>query len=134
MSSSALTVGGPIEARCTKCRSNTNHIIVAMADEKPLKVQCNTCSREHKYRPPSQAKPATTRRVTDPRGAERKEWEELQPEMDTAKAVEYSMDESYKVGALIKHPVFGVGLVQRQGGPRKIEVLFEDGRKTMRCK
>jgi hypothetical protein len=54
--------------------------------------------------------------------------------MNLAKATDYSMTATYKVKALINHPVFGVGLVQRVVGSQKVEVLFEDGRKTMRCK
>jgi hypothetical protein len=53
--------------------------------------------------------------------------------MNLAKAVDYSMAEAYKVNTLISHPQFGIGVVQRVVGPQKIEVLFEDGRKTMRC-
>jgi hypothetical protein len=34
----------------------------------------------------------------------------------------------------MNHPVFGLGVVQRVVGTRKIEVLFEDGKKTMRCR
>lgn len=134
MSSKTLSVGAPIEARCTKCRRNTNHIIVAIAAEVPVKVECNTCKRQHKFRPPSTVKTATTRRTVDPKAAERKEWQELQPEMDNSQAVEYSMNSTFKVGSLVNHPVFGLGVVQRQGGTHKVEVLFEDGKKTMRCK
>jgi len=44
------------------------------------------------------------------------------------------MTATYKVKSLIAHPVFGLGQVQRVAGPQKIEVLFEDGLKMMRCK
>lgn len=133
MSSSTLSVGGPIEARCTKCRSITNHIIVALDKDVPVKVECNTCRRQHKYRSPVKPK-VSLRRTADPKSAERKEWEELSASMDPTKATDYSMNATFKVGSLVRHPVFGVGLVQRQGGAHKIEVLFEDGKKTMRCK
>lgn len=53
--------------------------------------------------------------------------------MDSAKAKAYSMTDAYKLNSLIDHPVFGLGIVQRIIGSQKIEVLFEDGRKTMRC-
>ena len=39
MEISELTPGDPIEARCTKCRKNTNHIVVAMKDDVPAKVK-----------------------------------------------------------------------------------------------
>ena len=129
-----LSVGDQIEGRCTKCRKNTDHIIITLEEEAPIKVQCNTCMRQHKYRPPTvPKKKAATRQAAKPKDADRKEWEALQPTMDSAKAKTYSMTDSYKLKALIAHPVFGLGIVQRVIGSQKIEVLFEDGRKTMRC-
>jgi len=133
MQKTTFAAGDPIEARCTKCRQNTNHIIVAVAEDVPVKVQCNTCSGQHKYRPPAAARKPAARRTIDPRDNERKEWELLRPNMNSAKAMDYSMTQAYKVKSLINHPVFGLGLVQRVVGPRKVEVLFEDGKKTMRC-
>jgi len=44
------------------------------------------------------------------------------------------MESAYKVGTLIKHPKFGLGINQGAVGLRKIEVLFETGKKIMRCK
>lgn len=133
MPDTVLSVGDQIEARCTKCRKNTDHVIIALEEEAPVKVQCNICTRKHKYRPPTVPKKAAARKVTKPKDADRKEWEALQPTMDSAKAKTYSMTDSYKLKALIDHPVFGLGIVQRVIGAQKIEVLFENGRKTMRC-
>jgi len=33
----------------------------------------------------------------------------------------------------MKYPVFGLGLVGKNIAPRIIEVLFDDGRKKLRC-
>ena len=134
MQSTTLSAGDPIEARCTKCRKNTNHIVVAMADEVPAKVECNTCSGQHKYRPPTAPKKPAVRRTVDPKIAEKKEWEELMPSMGSKQKADYSMTSAFKVGSLMSHPNFGVGVVKSSVGPRKIKVLFEDGMRTMRCK
>ncbi len=134
MQSTTLSAGDPIEARCTKCRKNTDHIVVTLAEAGPAKVQCSACSREHKYRPPSAAKKPAVRRAAQSKEAERKEWEDLRPSMNSDAATDYSMTDPYKVKALINHPVFGLGLVKRVVGPQKVEILFEDGKKTMRCK
>jgi hypothetical protein len=134
MSNSTLSTGDAIEARCTKCRKNAEHTIVSMSEAGPDQVQCSNCSRQHKYRPPTVAKKTAPRRTVDPRIAESKEWEALRPTMDSARATDYSMTTAFKVKSLMNHPVFGLGLVQRLVGPRKVEVLFEDGKKTMRCK
>ena len=132
MPSTTLVAGDPIQARCTKCRKNTDHIIVTMGEEVPVQVQCNSCSRQHKFRPPTAGKKPAMQKVSH-REAERKEWETLRPSMDCADAKEYSMTNAYKVKALINHPLFGLGIVQRVVGAQKVEVLFEDGKKTMRC-
>lgn len=134
MQSTIPSAGDPIEARCTKCRKNTNHIVVAMAEGVPVKVECNTCSGQHKYRPPTAPKKPAVRRTVDPKIAQKKEWQELQPGMNSKQAIDYSMTTAFKVGTLMNHPVFGLGIVQQLGGPRKIQVLFEDGKKIMRCK
>ena len=134
MQSTMLSTGNPIEARCTKCRKNTTHIIIELVEEVPAKVQCSACSREHKYRPPTEAKKPGVRKAVQAKDAGRKEWQALRTEMDTAKAATYSMTGAFKIKTLIQHPTFGLGLVQRAVGPQKIEVLFEDGTKTMRCK
>ncbi len=129
-----LSAGDPIESRCTKCRKNTNHIVVAMTEAGPAKVQCNTCGGQHKYRSPTAVKKPVARRTADPKVAEQKEWASLRTGMNNKQAVDYSMTTAFKVGTLLSHPVFGLGVVQNQAGPRKIKVLFEDGSKTMRCK
>ncbi|HKJ04501.1 MAG TPA: hypothetical protein VJ974_02805 [Geopsychrobacteraceae bacterium] len=134
MQNKILTAGDDIEARCTKCRKNTNHTIVAMTEEVPAKVQCNTCDGQHKFRPPTVPKKPAVRRTVDPKAVEKKEWEELVPPMNSAKATDYSMTGTFKVKSLINHPKFGLGLVQRIAGSQKVEVLFEDGKKTLRCK
>jgi len=134
MQNNPLSAGSPIEANCTKCRKNTDHIIITMAEEEPLKVQCKICNRQHKYRPPKEIKNTAELRIIYQQNVERKEWENLRPSMNSAKATKYSMTAAYQVGALINHPVFGLGRVQRLAGSQKIEVLFEDGKKTMRCK
>ena len=134
MTSTTLSAGDPIESRCTKCRKITNHIIVAVKENIPVKVQCNTCEGQHKYRPPTaKKKPATTRRTVDPKLAEQKEWQKLRQEIEAKEAIAYSMETAFKVGSVMKHPVFGLGLVQNVLGPQKIEVLFESGTKKMRC-
>lgn len=133
MQSTTYSVGDQIEARCTKCRKNNTHSILTLEEAAPLKVECSVCNRQHKYRPPSVPRKAAGRRPVDPNAAARQEWATLRPDMKASRANDYSMTDAYKVNSLINHPVFGLGLVQRLAGPRKIEVLFEDGLKTMRC-
>jgi hypothetical protein len=134
MENPTFSIGDKIEARCTKCRKNNDHTVLVVEDDAPYKVECSVCSRQHKYRPPTIPKKTAVKRVVDPNQAARKEWIALRPDMNDSKATVYSMSSSYKVNALLNHSVFGLGLVQRIAGEQKVEVLFEDGKKIMRCK
>lgn len=127
--------GDPIEARCTKCRKITNHTIVAMNEEKPARVECNTCKGQHLYRKPkATAQSAAEKKAADTKVALKKKWADLESELQGSKAQEYSMDSAYKTDTVIRHSQFGLGQIQRIIGARKMEVLFEDGLKMMRCK
>ena len=123
-----------IIARCTKCRKNGIHIIVTLSNNLPAKVRCTICEREHPFRPPTTPKKSPVRRAIDSKNVEMEEWQRLRPSIDSSKALGYSMEGVYRVRAVIEHPLFGLGVVQRIMGDRKIEVLFEGGKKIMRCK
>ena len=133
MKSTVLSAGDPIESRCTKCRKITNHIIVAMAEDVPARVQCNTCSGQHKYRPATVRKNPAPQRTVASAITEQKEWLKLQPDLEARAAIDYTMKTAFKVGAVMRHPEFGLGLVQGSLGPQKIEVLFADGKRKLRC-
>ena len=45
----------------------------------------------------------------------------------------YSMQESYDAGDIIDHPKFGSGVVQEVFPPNKIQILFRDGVRMLRC-
>ncbi|SHJ44961.1 hypothetical protein SAMN02745165_02413 [Malonomonas rubra DSM 5091] len=134
MPDTILAPGDQIQARCTKCKLNTESIIVSLVDNVPEKVECTLCSRKHKYRPPIAPKRAYTKQAPRKVESEQKKWENQLAVADQSKVIEYSMAAPYKPNALISHPVFGLGLVQGNAGSRKIEVLFSTGRKIMRCK
>ena len=54
----AFRVGHNCQAWCTKCKSETEHVIVAMVDAIPKRVECCGCSTQHNYRlPPGTGKP-----------------------------------------------------------------------------
>jgi hypothetical protein len=140
-----LSTGDITEARCTRCQEIMNHTIVAMIEEKIVRVQCNTCNGVHNYRSPLPAKKATapkaasattakgTPRVSrkDPAAGEKQEWAEQIVKMQPELAIAYSMEGKYKVNSLVKHTTFGLGIVKRQS-PGKVEMLFADGKKMLK--
>lgn len=150
MHTKKLSAGDIIDARCTRCKAVLNHRIVAMVGDKVVRVECNTCGGTHNYYPPPT--PTTLRSVgtgstaaartpsTSPRSprrepgvADRDEWAALRPSMAIEQALPYAMGSRYKVDNLINHPVFGIGIVRQLVPPNKMQVLFEDGVKLLRC-
>lgn len=139
-----LSAGDIIEARCTRCRQVLNHRIVAMVGEKVVRVECNTCGGTHNYYPPASAKEAKTSTKTaavasrsarkDPTEAARNEWHSLNLQLNTESAQPYDMNGKYPLNAIINHPVFGLGVVKQLIAPNKMQVLFRDGTKLLRCR
>ena len=139
------SAGSNIETRCTRCREVLNHTIVAMIGEKIARVECNTCHGTHNYRPvkpviePAAAKtvlkrtPVPRKAKVDPLEVARAEWEELQPGMNPEKALLYDMNKPYRVKNLLLHSLFGLGVVKLVLQPNKIDVLFQEGMKRLRC-
>ena len=142
MSKKKLSAGDIIESGCTRCRTVMNHTIVAMVGEKVVRVQCNTCNGIHNYKPSTEktaAKNATPRKSAaprksrkDPAAADREEWQTLYPTMNSEQAIAYEMTGKFKLKDLVEHPVFGLGIV-KSVVPNKVEVLFQEGKKLLRC-
>jgi hypothetical protein len=44
---------------------------------------------------------------------------------------DYAMSETYRTGERIEHPKFGQGVVESFPSPGKMNVFFEDGRRTL---
>lgn len=137
--------GDHIDARCTRCKDITNHTIIAMVEDKPARVRCNTCGGDHNYRPPRKVKAAASTAPKGPKAprrtaADRKrealqeEWQEAAGKADSGLTIAYNMERSYKLEDLVDHPVFGVGVVKALFKPNKVEILFACGTKALRCK
>jgi len=143
--STQLSAGSTIETRCTRCNGVLNHTIVAMVGEKIVRVECSTCHGLHAYHPvkvpkaPAAAKSASKKvavpRKTkaDPEAVARAEWAELQPALVSAQAIPYDMTRPFRLKNVLSHPNFGLGIVQLVIPPNKIDVLFQDGKKRLRC-
>lgn len=50
MSPQELHPGSDIDAMCSRCKALSGHTIVAMVGNAVVKVKCNTCGSEHKYK------------------------------------------------------------------------------------
>lgn len=144
MNTRKLAAGDCIEARCTRCRKVLNHTIVAMVGERVVRVECNTCRGTHNYHGVKEARepaaagstrkaPAPRKEKKEPGAADREEWESLRPGMEPERAIPYDMNGKFRAGDLVSHPVFGLGVVKLVIPPKKMEVLFREGKKLLRC-
>ena len=145
MSMKKLSAGDNIEAHCTRCRTILNHTIVAMVGERVVRVECNTCRGMHNYigvKTAAAPTPRTSSRKSalvsgkakkEPGRAEREEWDSLRAAMEEKPVRAYDMNGKYRANDLVEHDVFGLGIVQLVVGPNKINVIFQSGKKLLRC-
>ncbi len=146
--SDELTVGGDVDAWCTRCNMELAHTIVAMVAGSPVQVKCNTCGGFHKFRlPPGQkaalakAKKAKAKasKGTSKAKAEKKpkttSWEtDWRAQMDQSAELPvrpYRMTETFAQSEVVQHARFGVGVVQQVVGPQRVIILFRDGLRTL---
>ena len=167
---SSLTPGQRVEARCTRCRDITGHVIIAVVDGHVHKVECCACGSIHKYYPvsskqsevknvpvrvesgkdrskvvkekekaapkPKQEKPKMPTRAEQQNARVQAElerqWEDAIAK-NPSKPISYVMSGRFALGALVDHSSFGLGMVLSLTPPDKMEVLFREGIKALRC-
>ena len=59
------------------------------------------------------------------------DWRQLLLQTSREGVPAYQISDAYKDGALVLHPVFGLGVVIKVVSPRKMEVIFETSKKLM---
>jgi hypothetical protein len=103
------------------------------------RVQCLTCNKQHNYRAPRGEEKAPKKKAA-PTGrapskarapAYRQEWEAHVSRQADGSFVPYSTGSTFEAGQLIRHARFGRGYVKESLGAQKVNVLFEDGVKTL---
>lgn len=130
-----LKTGGDVDAFCTRCRLELAHVIVAMAQSRPVRVQCKTCRTVHAFKRTAEATPRRRGESAEPRrkrgGVSRADYDELMRGRDISRAQKYRPVATFDGGDVLSHPSFGVGVVTRVLGDGKIEVLFQAGTKVL---
>ena len=118
------SVGDDITAWCTKCKLELGHTIVAMVENAPKRVECNTCHGKHNYR----LKPVTRTRTT----AKRTTRKRITPEVMYNEYLErltggapystkhYKINDNFEKDNIIEHSKFGTGIVISVIQPKKI--------------
>lgn len=146
-----LVVGKDIGAICSKC-GDVWHVIVALRGDAIAKVQCKQCGGYHRYKPSPddvvvkpKAKKVSVRATTTKAPAARKTTARksatrvssasnagplIDPDLDLPVRA-YAIAGIYQAGERIEHPKFGQGVVESFPAPDKMNVFFEDGRRTL---
>lgn len=146
------SAGGEIDAYCTKCKMDLNHRIVAMVGETVKTVECLTCRGTHMYRKPKAAAEAAKAAAGEKRASKapgarsaaaretaavraerelRDSWERSIAGQPASAFRPYRVFEVFNAGDLVRHTKFGDGVIARVIDRMKIEVLFQEGSKTL---
>jgi hypothetical protein len=110
---------------------NSFHTIIAIVDNLPKKVKCNTCNAQHNFR----AKPfkrISTKSKSSTRKTRSKETthEEYLFRLtggDPTNSKKYNTKGNFEKDEIIDHLSFGIGLVLSVIQVNKIIILFKDG-------
>jgi len=129
------SAGGDIDAWCTKCKLELGHTIVAMVENSPKKVKCNTCNAQHNFRAKpakrSQTKSKSTTRKTRSKETTYEEYLSRLASADSANSRKYNTKENFNEDEIIDHLKFGIGIVLSVIQVNKIKILFKDGPKLL---
>jgi len=141
-----LDAGQEIDSRCLKCKDVTNHTIIAMAEGKIAKVECNTCGGKHMYRPPKPAAKAKNpagrstekaapqaKKVTQAAKKSVEIFNSLINGRNLSDAIPYTMTSLLMMDNMVEHSHFGMGIVTATIPPNKVEMTFESGTRILVC-
>lgn len=148
-----------IDSYCTKCKLDLSHRIISLEGEKPHKVECQTCHSHHLYRRPKSIaeEPKTAKNKTLSGASSSSSSKSASPKASSAKAAAaaaaehqrekewarrvsgkelrefkpYRTTSSFDEGELLHHSKFGDGYVARVIDRNKMEVMFQDGLRTL---
>ena len=121
---------------CSKCKLELNQRVIRVTAGQPKRVLCLTCNTERAYRKSAPAKTtkakAPSKRPASAKAGQEAEWL-AKISAPHANAKPYDMDGVYQRDEVLKHQLFGAGLVVSLIAPDKMSVFFQDGVKIMKC-
>ncbi len=123
----------PPEAKTGTPKERVMRVRAGMERGDAVLAESRKVSRES--RPAAASPPATkaTRQNVRLAGELERQWQEALARNPGSPAA-YSMHGSFALGSLVDHPTFGVGMVLALTPPDKMEILFREGVKALRCR
>ncbi len=135
-----IKVGGEVDSFCTKCNMELAHVVIAVVEGRPVKVQCNTCHAVHRFRGELPASSAGARRASSAAAGRARaprerpttlSFDEVLRSKNLAMAQRYSPRATFQLDQVIEHPTFGMGWVSAVRDPGKVEVTFRSDVKVL---
>lgn len=111
---------------CKKCDCERYHLVIAHKTADSAKVECEVCKRKSTYS--TKKKLVSKARVK--KTTSLSNWAEVATNLDKEGAEKYMISGSFPEKSTIEHPKFGFGYVMK-AVPERIEVVFEEGIKTL---
>ena len=136
-SMATLAAGRDCDSYCGRCKLVLAHVIHAMDSlgRTPVRVECKTCRAIHAYRPHEPGGGARKRTSSKSPSARKPRslglFDELMDGRDISSPTPYTVTTAFEKDAVINHQKFGLGLVTRELGGKKIEVAFRDERRIL---
>ena len=131
------TVGGNVDAWCSKCNLMLAHTIEAMVGDTIKRVHCNTCRAQHMYKGHAPGEGPTKERAVKEQASRKNkpgvamtkasDFDTYMKGRNVNMAKSYSPKEKFAVGDVVQHPTFGVGVATTLKDSTKVEILFEEG-------
>jgi hypothetical protein len=139
-----LSAGSEIDAWCTKCKLDLGHRIIAMVEDRPKRVVCQTCGSQHNYRAPKtlttgvrirkvmkSAAPKSPSARAKAENDRQVEWERRIAGNTLESFKRYTIDKIFEPDDLVTHKKFGEGYVVDVLDPKKVTIMFKDGIRTL---
>lgn len=144
-----LKVGGEVDSQCSSCKMVLAHTILAIADQTIARVRCNTCMREHAFKPApgsplgAKAERARATKAKTTAGRTTKvsaaravianksiDFDALLATKGATQSTQYAITAKFKVDEVVNHPSFGLGIVIATRLD-KADIQFRGGLKTL---
>ena len=130
-----VNAGSEILYACSRCGLDLWHTVLAVVNQTPVRVRCNTCRSERNYRAPKPERVLADR----PRRELRPKASGSHPDFYQQKLQQtlmktpknYRIDIVCEVDDVIDHVKFGRGVVLKIVHPDRMDVLFQDETRTL---
>jgi len=127
--------GGNIEAWCPRCNLKSDHTIIALVDNSPEKIKCNSCDEHHSLSArqlgKSGARSKSRNRTLKSKEATYEKYLARLADGGPAESIQYTIKGNFEKDQIIDHLKFGIGIVLSVIQIDKIEILFKDGPKLL---